>query len=179
MDQVVTRIDATGGILVGHDGSRPSAQAVRWAAGLAGRLGVPLHVVRTWALSSAPRPRTWRTGYVPPLKDFEATVLERLTHDVGALHLGNTVEVTCHVLHGSAARRLVESSSGAEMLVVGSRGVGGFMGVVLGSTALQVAGHAKCPAVVVPVHGDDEPAEPDAGLRARPVPDGTAGVDAD
>jgi nucleotide-binding universal stress UspA family protein len=178
MDQVVTRIDATGGILVGHDGSRPSAQAVRWAAALAARLDVPLHVVRTWALSSAPRPKTWRTGFVPPLKDFEAAVLERLQRDVEALHLSN-VEVTCRVLHGSAARRLVESSAGAEMLVVGSRGVGGFMGVVLGSTALQVAGHAKCPAVVVPVNGDDDPAEPDAGLRAQSGPDGTAGVDAD
>jgi nucleotide-binding universal stress UspA family protein len=178
MDQVVTRIDATGGILVGHDGSHPSAQAVRWAAGLAGRLGVPLHVVRTWALSSAPRPKTWRTGFVPPLKDFEATVLERLQHDVDVLHLSD-VEVACHVLHGSAARRLVESSDGAEMLVVGSRGVGGFMGVVIGSTALQVAGHAKCPVVVVPVHGDDNPAEPDAGLRVRSRSDDTAGVDAD
>ena len=178
MDQVVTRIDATGGILVGHDGSRPSSHTVRWAAGLAARLGIPLHVVRAWALSSAPRPSTWRAGYVPPLTDFETAVLESLRRDVAALHLSNE-EVTCRVLHGSAARRLVESSAGAEMLVVGSRGVGGFMGVVLGSTALQVAAHAACPVVVVPVAGDDEPAELDAGVGRAARADGTAGVDAD
>jgi nucleotide-binding universal stress UspA family protein len=73
--------------------------------------------------------------------------------------------VTCQVLHGAPGRRLVESSKGAEMLVVGSRGIGGFRGLVLGSTAGQVIGHALCPVVVVPVSGEEEPAEPDAGLR--------------
>jgi nucleotide-binding universal stress UspA family protein len=163
VDKVATSIDASGGILVGHDGSKPSARAVKWAAALAARLGCPLHVARSWSLSSAPRPSTWETGYVPPLTDFETAVLEALRKDVGALHLSNA-EVSCHVLHGPAARRLVESSNGAEMLVVGSRGRGGFVGVVMGSTATQVVGHAQCPVVVVPVAGDDDPADLDTGL---------------
>ena len=169
MDKVVTTIDASGGILVGHDGSKPSAKAVKWAAALAGRLGCPLHVARTWSLSSAPRPSTWEAGYVPPLTDFEAAVLESLRRDVASMHLSNT-DVTCHVLHGPAARRLVESSAGSEMLVVGSRGRGGFGGVVLGSTATQVSGHAHCPVVVVPVDGDERPADLDSDLAA---PNGT------
>ena len=78
MDKVATTVDASGGLLVGHDGSPASAQAVRWAAGIAGRLGCPLLVVRTWSLSTAPRPSTWATGYVPPLTDFESAVLHRL-----------------------------------------------------------------------------------------------------
>jgi nucleotide-binding universal stress UspA family protein len=165
MDKVATTVDASGGILVGHDGSDPSGHAVRYAADLAARLGLPLHVVRTWVLSSAPRPSTWTAGYVPPLADFEAAVLERLRHDIEALHLPNE-EVTCCVAHGPTAKRLVESSAAAEMLVVGSRGKGGFLGVVLGSTAIQVAGHAKCPVVVVPVDGDDEhDVEPDSELE--------------
>ena len=113
-------------------------------------------MVRTWALSSAPRPSTWSRGYVPPLTDFEAAVLDRLERDVAALELpGRRASVTCQVLHGHPGRRLVESSQGAEMLVVGSRGIGGFLGLVTGSTANQVIGNAHCPVVVVPVHGDE------------------------
>ncbi len=165
MSQVVTAVDCTSGIVVGHDGSPPSALAVRWAVKLAGRLGCRVHVIRAWALSSAPRPASWSPGYVPPPTDFAPAVLERLQHDVDALELDTDVEVTCHVLHGSATRRLVEASEGAEMLVVASRGVGGFRGLMLGSTAGQLVGHAHCPVVVVPVNGEDEPVEPDAQLR--------------
>jgi nucleotide-binding universal stress UspA family protein len=164
MDQVATTVDAQGGILVGHDGSDPSGSAVRYAADLAARLGLSLHVVRTWVLSSAPRPSTWQAGYVPPLTDFEGAVLDRLKSDIKALALPNA-DVTCHVAHGSAAKRLVESSGSAELLVVGSRGIGGFVGVVLGSTAMQVVGHAQCPVVVVPVDGDADNAEPDSELE--------------
>ncbi len=166
MAQAVTTIDATGAILVGHDGSAASAQSVTWAATLAGRLGCPLAVVRCWVLSSAPRPSTWSRGFVPPLTDFEGAVLERLQADVAALDLADGVRVTCHVLHGPAGRRLVESSRDAEMLVVGSRGTGGFLGLVTGSTANQVVGHAACPVVVVPVDVADDraPHEPDSGL---------------
>ena len=76
MQKVSTTLDATGAVLVGHDGSDPSGTAVRWAARLAARLGTRLLVVRTWALSSAPRPATWSAGYVPPLSDFEDAVLQ-------------------------------------------------------------------------------------------------------
>lgn len=166
MESLVTTVDASGAILVGMDGSPSSAQAVRWAAGLAGRLGCPLVVVRMWSMSSAPTPETWTTGYVPPLTDFEAAVLHRLQRDVASLDLSEDVEVNCHVVHGAAGRRLVESSAGAEMLVVGSRGTGGFLGLRLGSTAAQIVGHALCPVVVVPVDVKGQPAEPDDGMPA-------------
>jgi nucleotide-binding universal stress UspA family protein len=99
------------------------------------------------------------------LTDFESAVRERLRADVAALDLPGDVEVTCGVLHGAAGRRLVESSRGAEMLIVGSRGTGGFRGLVMGSTASQVVGHAACPVVVVPVDLElAGPTEPDSGL---------------
>ena len=164
MNKVVTTVDATGGIVVGHDGSPPAALAVRWAARLAARMGCRLHVVRAWALSSAPRPPSWSPGYVPPLTDYEAAVMERLRKDVSALDLGEDVKVSCHAVHGSTSRRLLEASKGAEMLVVASRGIGGFRGLMLGSTAGQLVGHAHCPIVVVPSGSDGDPAEPDAGL---------------
>lgn len=165
MEKVKKSLDASGAVLVGHDGSDPSGSAVRWAAHLAGRLGCPLMVVRTWALSSAPRPASWSSGYVPPLTDFEDAVLLRLRADIDSLHLGGGVEVACHVMHGSAGRRLVEASKGAEMLVVGSRGIGGFRGLLLGSTAAQLIGHAHCPVVVVPVSAPDDPPDPDVEIR--------------
>jgi len=61
MNEVVKQLDITDGIVVGHDGSRHAERALRWAAGWATRTGCRLHVVRTWVLSSAPRPESWRT----------------------------------------------------------------------------------------------------------------------
>ncbi len=164
MQHVATAADCAGAILVGYDGSKRSAQALRWAVSLAGRLGCRVVVARTWALSSAPRPASWAPGFVPPMTDFEGAVLDRLRADVEALHLPDDVDVSCEVLHGSAGQRLVESSKGAQMLVVGSRGGGGFLGLKLGSTASQVVGNAHCPVVVVPVESDETPVVPDAGL---------------
>lgn len=168
MIEVATTLELDGGLLVGHDGSRAAGDAVRWAAKMAVRLGCPMHVVRTWSLSSAPRPASAKGGYVPPMTDFEAAVLERLERDVAGLGLPDGVDLRCHVLHGSSGRRLTEASQGADMLVVGSRGAGGFRGLRFGSTADQVVRHAVCPVVVVPVDGSDDPDDLDAQLRAQP-----------
>lgn len=168
MIEVTTRLQLDGGVLVGHDGSAAAAEAVRWASRLAGRLGCPLHVVRTWSISSAPRPSTAAPGYVPPLTDFETAVLDRLRSDVERLGLSEDLDVQCHVLHGAAGRRLLEASESAEMLVVGTRGEGGFRGLLFGSTADQVVRHAKRPVIVVPVTGSDDPADPDVQLGVRP-----------
>lgn len=166
MIEVATTVEVDGGILAGHDGSPAASEAVRWAADLARRLGTSLHVVRAWSVSSAPRPPTSETGYVPPLTDFEAAVLDRLRSDVAALELPDGVDTTCHVLHGPAGRRLLEASAGAEMLVLGSRGSGGFLGLRFGSTADQVVRHARCPVVVVPVDGSDDPPDLDSQLES-------------
>jgi nucleotide-binding universal stress UspA family protein len=162
MDDVVTHVDIRGGIVAGHDGSRHADRALRWAADWARRAGCGLHVVRTWVLSSAPRPESWSPGYVPPMSDFEQAVLGLLETDVRDLELPAEVPVSCHVVHGTPARRLVEVSAHAELLVVSARGRGGFAGLVMGSTTDQVVRHAKCPVVVIRATAlDDEPAETD------------------
>lgn len=164
MNDVVTHVDIRGGIVVGHDGSRHADQALLWAADWARRLHCGLHVVRTWVLSSAPRPASWSPGYVPPMSDFEEAVRQALEQDVQALELpgGTPPSVTCHVLHGTPPRRLVEVSSHAELLVLSSRGRGGFAGLVMGSTTDQVVRHAHCPVAVIPARAhDDEPTEAD------------------
>lgn len=162
MNDVVKHLDIHDGIVVGHDGSRHADRALRWAAEWAHRTGLRLHVVRTWVLSSAPRPHSWHPTYVPPMTDYEEAVREALEEDVRALELPADIVVSCHVVHGSPARRLVEVSVHADLLAVSSRGRGGFAGLVMGSTTDQVVRHAHCPVVVVRARAlDDEPAEAD------------------
>lgn len=153
MSEVVESVAIDGGVLVGHDGSAAASEAVQWAADLAGKLDLPLHVLRAWGMTNAPTPRTRETGYVPPLSDFEAAVREQLDEDITALDLPG--EVHLHVVHGRSARELLAAAEGADLLVVGRRGSGGFRGLRFGSTAEQVVRFAPCPVVAVPVHVSD------------------------
>lgn len=143
-----------GGILVGHDGSAASGRAVAWAADLAVRLGHPLHVLRAWSLTTAPKPETMELGYVPPPEDFEKAVLAALAHDIDALDLPTECEVELHAARGQSSHRLLEAAQGADMLVVGARGAGGFRGLGFGSTADQVVRNSPVPVVVVPATRD-------------------------
>jgi nucleotide-binding universal stress UspA family protein len=169
MSDVGEQLGIRDGIVVGHDGSRHADRALLWAGDWAKRTHSSLHVVRTWSLSSAPRPSTWTLGCGPPLSDFEQAVYQALEHDVHALNLPEDLPaLTLHVPHGSPARRLVEISANAELLVVSSRGRGGFAGLVMGSTTDQVVRHARCPVVVIPARAlDDEPSETDRIAATR------------
>ena len=138
-----------GGILVGHDGSECAQHALRWAGELARRADMDLHVMRTWSMTSAPRPRSWSPGYVPPIEDWAGAVYEELNKHVTAAHLDPAVRVTCHVVHRSPAKGLIETAAGADLLVVGARGRGGFGGLLLGSVSDQVVHHAPCPVTVI------------------------------
>jgi nucleotide-binding universal stress UspA family protein len=140
----------TGGIVVGHDGSRAAAAVVRRAGDLARRLGVTLHVVRVWQVTTAPRPNTMVGGYVPPFAEFEQAVVDDLKADCAAAGLADDVDVQLYALRGQATERLIAAAAGAEMLVVGTRGAGGFTGLRFGSTATQVVRHSPVPVLVVP-----------------------------
>jgi len=150
MTEALTSVDVAGRLLVGHDGSAFAEHALEWTLGLAARLGATVTVLRAWVLTTAPRPTSWSPGYVPPLADFAAAVADELKADTTAIRAGHAdVEVTCHAVHGAAAKGLIEASATAELLVVGSRGNGGFKGLVLGSVSEQCVRHAACPVVVV------------------------------
>lgn len=153
MTDVLEELELDGGLLVGHDGSSASGEAVRWAAAHAARLGTRLHVLRAWVITTAPRPATQEFGYVAPLTDFETAVREALAADLSALDLPG--EVRQHVVHGRSAKKLLAAASGVELLVIGRRGEGGFLGLGFGSTADQVVRHAPCPVIVVPVEPGD------------------------
>jgi nucleotide-binding universal stress UspA family protein len=162
--EVCEVVEVDGGIVVGHDGSECAQEAMRWAAGLAGRAELDLHVVRAWGLTTAPRPATWQPGYVPPLADFEAAVRTELDGCVAAVALDPSVRVHTHAVHRQPAKALIEAGKGADMVVVGARGRGGFSGLLLGSVSDQVVHHAPCPVTVVR-----------AGSGRRPWPAGPQG----
>ena len=92
------------------------------------------------------------TGMVP----YPGDVLEQAAAEVMAGVLAAVaddaagVTVTSRIEQGLAAPTLIEASRDADMLVVGRRGHGGFLGLVMGSVAQSVAGHAHCPVTVVP-----------------------------
>jgi nucleotide-binding universal stress UspA family protein len=147
---ISTRAEVAGGVVVGHDGSRCASEALRWAAALAERAQWPLHVVRAWRIATAPQPPSWEPGFVPPITDYEKAVLADLEADVAAV-LGDerARSACCHVVHAQPVRALIEAAEGADVLVVGARGRGGFAGLLLGSVSDQVTHHAPCPVTVV------------------------------
>jgi nucleotide-binding universal stress UspA family protein len=149
VDDVREVVQVEGGIVVGHDGSKCAQEAVAWAARLARRADLDLHVVRAWSMMSAPQPATWSPGYVPPLPDWEKAVLDELEAHVAALGCDPSVRITCHVVHKSPVQGLLKAAEGASLLVVGARGRGGFAGLLLGSVSDQLVHHAPCPVTVI------------------------------
>jgi nucleotide-binding universal stress UspA family protein len=147
--EVCEVVQVEGGIVFGHDGSKCAQEALAWAGRLAVRAHLDLHVVRAWAMMTAPRPSTWEAGYVPPLIDWEKTVRDELTGHVAAAKLDPKVRVTCHVVHKLPVPALMAAAEGANLLVVGARGRGGFAGLLLGSVSDQLVHHAPCPVTVV------------------------------
>jgi nucleotide-binding universal stress UspA family protein len=149
MEDVVEVVRVEGGIVVGHDGSKCAQEALVWAGRLARRADLDLHVVRAWSIMSAPRPRGWSPGYVPPLPEWEKAVMDELTAHVRAAGLDPAVRVTCHAVHKAPAPALIAAGEGANLLVMGARGRGGFRGLLLGSVSDQLVHHAPCPVTVV------------------------------
>lgn len=147
-DQVVREISPDGGVVVGDDGSPAAAGAVRYALEEAARRGCALHVVRAWTISSAVRPADLPINVTPSLVELEQATREAHQARVTALVGESAVEVHAHVVYSPSAQSLIHASRSADVVVVGSRGRGGFATLVLGSVAEQVVRHAACPVIV-------------------------------
>jgi nucleotide-binding universal stress UspA family protein len=144
----VTEVRPDGGVVVGDDGSQCAAAAVREAAQEALRRGVTLHVLRAWSITTAVRPADVPHGIVPSLLEFEAATLAAERERVEKLVQG-LAPVEVHAVHAHAAKALVCASETADLLVVGTRGLGGFKSLVLGSVAEQCIRHAASSVLVV------------------------------
>jgi nucleotide-binding universal stress UspA family protein len=133
-------------IVVGVDGSPGAAQALRWAARQAGLTGAVLEAIIAWQY-----PVFFGWGpVVPEGTDFGA-IAERTLGDAlsGVLGAERPDWVHAQVIEGYPAEVLVAASDGAELLVVGSRGYGGFTDALLGSVSTYCVHHAHGPVTVV------------------------------
>ncbi|HEY0248403.1 MAG TPA: universal stress protein [Gryllotalpicola sp.] len=132
-------------IVVGLDGSERSIAALRRAVVLADALGASIKLISVWQY-----PAIGAGAFPVDAELFESWARDSLV-DAKKKVWGDTPpsSLTGLVRNGSAARVLIEESRDADMLVVGSRGHGGFAGLMLGSVSMAVAEHAKCPVLVV------------------------------
>ncbi|GAB3979354.1 universal stress protein [Actinoallomurus acanthiterrae] len=130
-------------IVVGIDGSAPSEAALEWAVHEASLRGVGLCLIHVFpsapsVLSEPGRAQSW--------EDTQRLADERHRN---AEKIAPGVHVRSEVIADGAAATLIERSTDAGLVVLGKRGRGGFRGLLAGSVALQVAGHADCPVVIV------------------------------
>jgi len=142
-------------IVVGVDGSESSRRALRFALGEARLRDATVRIVGVWhvpvtAYGGAMVPPD--PGLVNDLEPQTRRVLEHVLEDAGDDAAGLEVETV--VREGAPVGVLLEEAQNADLLVVGSRGLGGFRGLLLGSVGQQCAHHAPCPVVIVP-HGQE------------------------
>ncbi|WP_326834935.1 universal stress protein [Amycolatopsis rhabdoformis] len=135
-------------IVVGVDGSDQALEAVRWAAAEAASRSLPLRAV------SAVDPAIAVATAGPPVVLEAVDSIEQVAQadlEKAALLARETADVTADTeyLPNSAVPVLVEQSKNASLLVLGATGRGGYVGMVLGSTAVSVVAHSECPVVVV------------------------------
>jgi nucleotide-binding universal stress UspA family protein len=149
-EEFVTEVRPAGGVVVGDDGSPEAEIAIRYALHEARRRKSTLHVVRAWRITSAVRLEDTVAGYVPSIGEFEAATLDDLRRRVDRV-LGDVTDVAVkiHVVYAPAAQALIAASQSADVVVVGSRGLGGFASLVLGSVADQCTRHCAGPVIVV------------------------------
>jgi len=140
-----TRTMPGGRIVVGVDASKESKAALRWAARYAASIGADLDVVHAW---DALDEHAWLQS-LPPPADPTDIARKALAHVVDEVVTPGSLRVQSSVLEGHAAQVLVNASKGADMLVVGSRGFGGFDGLLLGSVSGHCATHATCSVVII------------------------------
>jgi nucleotide-binding universal stress UspA family protein len=133
-------------IIVGVDGSTVSQRALDWALGQAEATGATVTAVQAWQV-----PATYSTvTMVLPGSMFEKDAKAALAGTVeaaAAVHPG--VEVEQFAVEGHPAKTLINWSEHADLLVVGNRGRGGFVGSLLGSVSQYCVQHASCPVVVI------------------------------
>jgi nucleotide-binding universal stress UspA family protein len=152
----------SGRIVVGIDGSESAGDALRWAVNQAKLTGATVEALYVWD------PGVLVALGVPPLLDWEplreaaqARPGEIVEQTVGR---DSGVRILTKTVMGNPAEVLVEHSTKADLLVVGSRGLGGLKGMLLGSVGHHTAAHSHCPVVVV--HSVPVPERPETKRRA-------------
>jgi nucleotide-binding universal stress UspA family protein len=139
------------GIIVGIDGSGHSQRALEWAMNEAALRHVPLTVITVHEVAAG----YWGSAISYPDDHALADRARRLAQDEADKVLAGLAgprpeSVTVEAISGVPAEELITSSRNADLIVLASRGVGGFARLLLGSTSSEVACHAHCPVVIIP-----------------------------
>jgi nucleotide-binding universal stress UspA family protein len=151
-------------VIAAVDGSDHSMRALEWALDAARRRSAPLRVVHVRQYAHWAQPEVLAAGPPDPQDD---PVLDRVRADLEGLDgLPDTEYVG---LEGAPGAVLAEQGASAQLLVLGSRGRGGFAGLLLGSNGIAAARDAECPVVVVPRPGRDVQGGTGAGPGSRVV----------
>ena len=142
----------SGRVIVGVDGSETARKAVRWAAREAKLRGMKLELVSAWEIPTYSY--VSRYGFPAISEEMMKSLTARAEgHLAEALDEARAeareVQIETIAAEGQPAKVLVEVAKGADLLVVGSRGLGGFRELLLGSVSQQCAQHATCPVVIV------------------------------
>ena len=138
-------------VVVGVDGGPDSLRALKWAADHARALDAPLIALTAFQVPMIAGPYAMAGWEDPKTLEKAATdMLDVAVRDT----LGEDARVEKRVLRGHPAEAIVAASRDAQLVVVGSRGRGGFAGLLLGSVSQHVVPHSRCPVVVLP-HGDE------------------------
>ena len=134
-------------IVVGVDGSASSKAALAWAVRQAALTGAEVDAVCAWQI-----PAAFGYGYTMTvaIPDLEKAAVSELNQAIAeATGSAPEVEIRPLVVQGNPAQALLDCAKGADLLVVGSRGHGGFTGALLGSVGQHCAQHAQCPVVII------------------------------
>jgi nucleotide-binding universal stress UspA family protein len=140
-------------IVVGVDDSGPAKGALRWAVEEGRLRGDPVVALHAWqvpvlpiAVDVTPLPPPVDPSLVAEIEEAATRLVERVVEEV--VGDDSTVEVRPTTAEGPAASVLIEAAADADLLVVGARGRGGFIGLLLGSVTEQCVRHAPCPVLV-------------------------------
>lgn len=138
-------------VVVGVDGSTGSRAALQWAVEEARLRGAVVEPVLVWHPPEYAYAYASTMALVPaPSITEEAALRAKLWLDKALEGVPEGTEMRPQLLEGHAAKVLVQVAEGADLLVVGSRGRGGFAGLLLGSVSRACAHHGTCPVVIVP-----------------------------
>ena len=142
------------GIVVGFDGSRNAEKALGYGAAIAARRGAPLTVIHSYR-PTIPGYPTIEGQPLDPEDVARREQAEAVFESAATLLSDHPGPVSYRAIEGDSVGALVDASETADLMVVGARGRGGFLGRVLGSVSTALPAYAHCPTVVVPV--DAEP----------------------
>ncbi|GIF22565.1 nucleotide-binding universal stress UspA family protein [Actinoplanes tereljensis] len=161
-------------VIVGADGTDCSKAAVRWAAREAQRLGVPLRVTHAFDWEWREARYDMNHDYLDQARRMAEGITSNAVYEARVVAPELTIEGDPVV--GNPAPRLLTDSETAQLLVLGSRGRGGFGSLLLGSVSQRVATHAKCSVVVIRGRGDVTEGPVVVGVDDSPVADTVLGT---